>query len=207
MVFSNKHYELHFRRFEFKFFLTNEQAQEIKTKVTKYLYIDQFAEPKLNYRVNSLYYDSPRFRFYHENEAGIEKRIKIRARHYNRNKNILFWEIKRKDNVNVYKDRYLDKKPDKKIEEEIRYFTLLYQLKPKIWVYYLREPFISSTNQLRVTFDSNLSASKVENYGILTSIITNYKIMEIKFKGKLPYWLYRIIQQYSLKRQASIKKI
>lgn len=207
---DSKFTKLHFRRFEFKYQLSEDQIRQVKKHIKKFLKIDPYSFPRNYYFVNSLYFDSPNLRFYHEIEAGIENRLKIRYRYYNNDKKVIFLEIKRKQNIDVYKDRCLISKPSADVVNQVNLLKNKFRLRPIIWVKYKREPFVSSNSQFRLTFDSEILGSKAkpnnpripfkEDY-----LFSNKAIMELKFRGKLPYWMYKILQTFNLERQAISK--
>lgn len=205
-----RHLKLHFRRFEFKYMLTKEQSHQIKKQAQKFLTSDPFSKPTGAYAVNSLYFDSPDLRFYHDVEAGLENRIKIRYRYYNQDKNLLFWEIKRKQNADVFKDRCLVLEPTADIINKINFFQKKFSLKPIVWVSYIREPYVTKSGQFRLTFDSELTGSRpirvnpMETENRKASLLP-WEILEVKFSGKLPFWMYKILQSHNLERQALSK--
>ena len=192
---NNNRPKLHFRRLEFKYVLTPEQHKKIQTQIRAFMIPDPYAKNKGAYTVSSLYFDSPGLRYYYENEAGLKTRQKIRHRWYNHDNSKIFWEIKRKKDAVVIKDRCLASKPTKSIKQQLDFYTLRHRLRPVLSVHYQRQPWIIPGRRFRFTFDYDLFADDKE-------LLPEKVIMELKFTGKLPFWTHRLIQQHSLERQA-----
>ncbi len=201
--------QLHFRRFEFKHFIGSKQAEEIKKYVQHYLLPDPYSLPEKKYQVTSLYYDSPKLRFYKDTEAGLKTRVKVRQRFYNNDRENLFWEIKRKNNAVTTKNRCLVTDINPEFKSQLKTLKILHCLKPVTWVSYTREALVSSNRLVRITFDSNLHVAKAllcsEEIPLLHPINSIATIMEIKFNGRLPLWLYKLLQHYSTHRQSICK--
>lgn len=179
---------------------------EIRELLRNRLNPDPFAGKSGAYTVTSLYFDSPGLKYYRQNEAGLRNRQKIRHRYYNHQPQDTFWEIKRKDDVIIIKDRCLLTNASPEMYKKMRYYQLTDRLLPTVWIEYQREPWVLPYNDLRITFDSKILISHAHaqthypNF-FSKSLYPGYMVMEIKFFGKLPYWIHRIIQQYSLNRQ------
>jgi len=203
--------KLHFRRFEFKYLVSTEQKEEIIKQIQPFMYLDPFVTSGSSYLITSLYLDSPSLTFYRQNEAGLPDRKKIRLRYYDNNQKIVFKEIKRKHQDIVYKDRVISGgPPDSPVEMEIRQLTKLLHLRPTIWIKYSRQPWIDLKNNLRITFDSDITAASAKFITDLKekwfkNILPGYNIMELKFDGKLPWQIFNVISKHSLIREALSK--
>lgn len=205
-VIPKRKIQLHFRRFEFKYLISYRKYRQICKLLKNRLKPDPFAGKSGVYTVTSLYFDSPGLKYYRQNEAGLKNRQKIRHRYYNHQPQDTFWEIKRKDDVIVTKDRCLLTKTSSEMYKKMRYYQLIDRLLPTAWIEYQREPWILPYNDLRVTFDFDILISHAHartQYPEFfdKKLYSGYIIMEIKFSGKLPYWIHRLIQQYSLDRK------
>ena len=200
--------KLHFRRFEFKYLVSTEQKEEIIKQIQPFMYLDPFVTSGSSYLITSLYLDSPSLTFYRQNEAGLPDRKKIRLRYYDNNQKIVFKEIKRKHQDIVYKDRVISGgPPDSPVEMEIRQLTKLLHLRPTIWIKYSRQPWIDLKNNLRITFDSDISAASAkfitgQKEKWFKKILPGFNIMELKFDGKLPWQIFNVISKHSLIREA-----
>ena len=71
-----------FNRFELKYLITLQKAEEIKSALRAYLIPDEYGNNDGSYALSSLYYDSPDLRCYWEKEHGIKLRRKLRIRRY-----------------------------------------------------------------------------------------------------------------------------
>lgn len=186
------------------------------------------------YEVISLYYDSPRFYHYWEKIDGAPRRKKIRLRTYRINGRDLspniFFEIKRKSGVVILKDRlalnYADyvaflrdgsadalpavDKYAESVREEYRFDRGARCLSPKIIVVYSREPYIGKYDKnLRITFDFGIKAKNTDDLfdlnGRFTDVSGANVVMEVKFRGALPFYVERILQEFGLVRVAYSK--
>lgn len=223
--------KLHFQRLEFKYILDANQFKEIRGLLSKYVELDNFVGNTKHgfYEVLSLYYDSPRFYSYWEKIDGAKKRRKIRLRTYRADgvlSNNIFFEIKRKHNSVVLKDRFVLSENDydnlikrgdffdsdsmndsnrSDILEEFHYLKGRRFLAPKILISYNREPYLGKFNKnVRITFDYAIKAKQCKH---LLNDKNNFidlsgakVIMEIKFKGALPFYIENIIKAYNLNR-------
>jgi len=214
--------KLHFRRFEFKYLISVRLADLIKDYISKRLELDQFAKKSGSYIVQSIYLDTIHYSSYQDVKAGVKNRVKYRLRSYNpdqKNSKYVFWEIKRKLDVTVFKDRalltngqsqkYIDKNiippPKQEVLRNLQQARLRYLLRPNILIRYRRQPFINKTTDLRITFDQEIEANKIDPQwkpaSWSRSIHPQSIIMEIKFTGSLPFWLAEIVRKYNLERK------
>lgn len=225
--------KLHFQRFEFKYWLSWREFYEIRGQLRRYVSLDGFARHAAEgfYEVISLYYDSPKFYCYHEKTDGAKERKKIRLRAYRAAGawvGNVFFEIKRKYDAVILKDRFLlgpeaydyflknnsfkssdfnNDKNAQKIIAEYEQEHYCRSLGPQILVGYKREPYLGKYNKnFRVTFDYNIWAREsrellgTESNQPNRNVLSGGVIMEIKFNGRLPYYIREIIEQYNLER-------
>ena len=173
---------LHFRRWEFKYRVPITVADRMIPQMMNYMDWDEYTHDDHGYEVNSLYFDSPRFKCYHEKLDGLKMRKKVRIRSYKRDvgpESNLFFELKRKSGDVILKDRiivegedyfkFLDdpfslmrvEAYDREFVNEYLYETANNLMKPVVLVTYLRKAFVSRFDKrFRVTFDYNLSFAK-----------------------------------------------
>ncbi|PIR69930.1 MAG: hypothetical protein COU47_00665 [Candidatus Niyogibacteria bacterium CG10_big_fil_rev_8_21_14_0_10_46_36] len=223
--------KLHFQRFEFKYLLSPQQEFLIKKRIKPFMSRDpRAAESQTgSYEIWSLYYDSPRYFYYHEKKDGVRKRKKIRWRAYKQNgvfSENIFFEIKRKDDAIILKDRiYVSKKEyalfagreedtlSEKKDNVIQEFLsekLLRSIAPEVLVVYEREPFVGSLNEnVRITFDRNIRARKhnslIYEGEDFVPVLQDKTVMEVKFNGKLPFYLHEVIREFNLHRMSYSK--
>lgn len=236
MVYSN--------RFERKYIIDFETYKKIKNYIKKYFDKDKNGENG-RYKVTSLYYDSEDFRFYREKIDGERKRSKVRLRiytnlkgnHLNPTKNKVLLEIKKRNNLNIFKKKSLmtQKEAEKFIENpnlhkiliknkksaltEAAYLKTLYNIKPAVIVTYIREAFMNKFGpEVRITFDRNIKY-RDNNFDVQDINCKNYSldprliIMEIKYNEILPVWILELISKHNLtlntfgKYSTSVEKI
>ncbi|MEX2603853.1 MAG: VTC domain-containing protein, partial [Gracilimonas sp.] len=108
------------QRFELKYLINEQQAQNIRHFVQSYLTIDEYGatQPQLSYPVHSLYLDSPAFKTYFDTINGNRNRFKLRIRYYEKdNEDTAFLELKQRYDRIIAKKRA--KVPVKSLDELI----------------------------------------------------------------------------------------
>lgn len=216
-----------FNRFELKYLITLQQAEQFKSALRAYLVPDEHGNNNGRYALTSLYYDSPDLYCYWEKEYGIRFRRKLRIRRYETDEPLteespVFLEIKQRvdrvtqkrravltygDALRLCNDRQLlDCAPeDKALTEEIFVFLWQYNLRPVSIVRYDRQAFVGTDYDigLRVTFDTSLSFQACplhlhEQPSSLPMLPANQVVMEIKVNERIPYWLTELIAAHNL---------
>ena len=174
-----------FNRFELKYLVTLQEAENFKKALRAYLTPDEHGDFCGSYALASLYYDSPDYRFYWEKIDGIKFRRKLRIRLYESRDPLglatpVFVEIKQRlDRVTQkrrvrlpYRDalRLVNERAapqpdtddgapcDDGIINEILSMCWQYDLQPASVVTYQRQALVGSDFDigLRVTFDKDL---------------------------------------------------
>jgi len=172
------------QRFELKYRLTEEKAQEVREFVASYMELDEYGvgKPNFSYPVHSLYLDSDDLATYWMTINGDKNRFKLRLRFYNDKPDTpVFFELKRRMNNCILKQRggvrkeavpwllegqlpepkHLVSKEPKQLVALQRFSSLMQQLqaRPKVHVAYLREAWTHpENNSARVTFDRDVCA-------------------------------------------------
>ncbi len=171
-------------RYEFKYLVSQRQAEEIRHFVQCYLQPDGFTRGRegIGYPVHSLYFDSPDLMTCWAVLQGEKNRFKIRVRFYDDNpESPLFLEIKRRQNLVILKQRAAVKRScadrllagewlersDLYIDDE-KNFRAMYNFcelvqaidaRPAAYTSYFREGYErAEDNEQRVTFDRDLRA-------------------------------------------------
>jgi SPX domain protein involved in polyphosphate accumulation len=218
-----------FNRFELKYLLSLQQAEQFKGTLQSYVVADERGHNNGRYTLASLYYDSPDLRCYRENEQGLKFRRKLRIRRYETgevftDESPVFLEIKQRydrvtqkrrtvlpyrEALRLCNDRQIpDHDPgDRALIEEIYGFLWQYNLRPASIVRYERQAFTGTEYDmgLRVTFDTSLSfqARQLhlhEQPSGLPMLPVNSVVMEIKVNERIPYWLTNMIAAHNLQR-------
>jgi len=186
------------------------------------------------YDICSLYLDSPDMRLCRESMTGVLNRYKLRIRCYSDDPSTpRFFEIKRRANTVIIKSRakvnIMDVpkilagrfiQPASKLPQEVeklKQFMLYMQsinARPVILIRYKRKAYEGvAENRVRVTFDKQLHF-KVEtapsvylngNGWQMNNIGLKWIILEIKYTGRFPAWLNRMIEYFNI-QQHSVSK-
>lgn len=218
-----------FNRFELKYIVSLETAEKLKKEILKYAKRDSYGGESGKYWLSSLYYDSPKFKYYWEKIDGLRYRKKLRIRWYEdenglNDDSIVFLEIKQRVDRVIQKRRIpitykearlfcdegiipkVDDEYDKKVLEEMYEMIKLNNLEPKVITSYNREAFVGSRYDIgfRLTFDNFVGYSYRNLDMNLRSadgfmIPPNYSIMEIKTNECLPYWVTEMVSRNQLK--------
>jgi len=226
-------------RYEIKYLVPVKLKDSLKNDMLQYLKHDYYSElrPFNEYTVRSIYLDTPELNSYYEKLSGIKIRNKFRIRGYNeltQDSNV-FFEIKRKDNVFVSKDRApvcyynmtdfinfsdLSKVKNHSVEYEKRirsaenfiFYLKRDKLKPIINVIYEREALeCKFGSSLRITFDMNIRSFLTENINELFEekdmkiLYPSSFVLEVKYNKVLPSWVPLIINKYNLNKEAVSK--
>ena len=199
-----------FRRVEIKYLIDEETYKKLKTELDNYIKPDLYPKSV----ICNIYFDNDDYELINRSIDKPLYKEKVRLRSYNiPNKNSkVFLEIKKKyngivgkrricttiDNINKYllKHNNIDNSINfKEIDNAIK----KYNLKPKIYVAYNREAYVSKEDtELRITFDSNLRSRRVDldltlgDSGKLYFDKPMY-IVEIKTLGSIPMYLSKIL--------------
>ena len=171
-------------RFEYKYFVSEVQAVQVRKFVECYLPPDKYTVGRqgIGYPVHSLYFDSPDRMTCWATVEGHKNRFKIRVRFYDdRPESPLFLEIKRRDNQVIQKQRAAVKRScadrllagewltraDLVVDDE-KNFRAMYNFcelcqkinaRPTAYTSYMREGYEPpDSNWQRVTFDRQLRA-------------------------------------------------
>jgi SPX domain protein involved in polyphosphate accumulation len=186
------------------------------------------------YDIVSLYLDSPDLRLCRESMTGVLNRYKLRIRTYSDDPTTpRFFEIKRRANTVIIKSRAKVrtedvehilagryKHPASCNPEEIdrlKQFMLYMQsinAGPVILIRYKRKAYEGiAENRVRITFDKELCfKTNNEPYVLLSgndwqrnNICLDWVILEIKYTGRFPAWLNRMIEYFNI-QQRSVSK-
>jgi len=225
---------VHFQRFEFKYHLSPLQASRISAELMRSHMkpdsaVESFPEPR--YTVTSLYFDSPDWKCWLENESGERRRFKLRVRSYTPRPDadsLVFLEIKKKDDAVVTKDRValpydayreiFEERRDpfallqygaligeRAVRDEFLWKMARFAMRPVAVVRYERLPLVGRHHErFRVTFDSRITASAgsaLSSSGLFLPVFAGKTVMEVKFNNALPHWFHRVLQRHGLQRR------
>lgn len=215
-----------FRRYEVKYFLTEQQRSALLPELEQYFRMDEYGL----HTISNLYYDTERYDITRESIDRPVYKEKLRVRAYGvpqKDTGQVFVELKKKYDHVVYKRRialpvgeaqkFLEGGPipegvDTQIAHEIQYFMERHQPRPRVYLGYQRIAMAGIENpELRITMDQNLLWRMEEldlclgSYGqhILPE---NMTLMEIKVPGTMPLWLAQLLSRHQIYR-CSFSKI
>ena len=158
------------KRHEVKFILNNKAKSKflMRNNLSK-LYPDRIVE--------SIYFDTSEFKFFHLSEEGITPRIKIRIRGYN---NGLFENLEIKKTNSYDRQKIVIKKFNYNLTDfykNLKSFGIDGIFTKKLKVKYKRS-YYTLENVGRITFDQDIVFSLPGNVNSLIKI--NHKVMEVK---------------------------
>ena len=237
LLFSNNNDDN--MKFEYKYLVPIERLPELRTLISPFMVTDTHMDMggPAGYTVRSIYFDTFQYDDYHEKISGLKIRKKIRIRGYNgqNHKNIVFLEIKRKNEKRVKKNRAPVKYKNIKdllisgdteryimtikgfkeaIENSRQFLFHIYKksLRPVVLVVYEREAYHGTfDNSFRITFDKNLRSmihpdlQELYQEDHIKYSIPNHFVLEVKFFDIFPSWLRSIIGSLGLRLQAFSK--
>lgn len=188
---------------------------------------DEHVQGNGRYLIRSIYFDNTEDKVLREKINGVQKREKFRIRYYNDDLSFIMLEKKAKYNS-------LCTKTDARLSER-RYRALLngktgwmmthpsglvrelyckmntQQLRPRVMVSYIREPYVYAAGNVRVTFDSRIR-STLFHRNFTEDTISDIRvcdpgtvIMEIKFDAFLPEIIQSLLQTEEIRQQAYSK--
>ncbi len=175
-------------RYEYKYIFPAGQIDRLRSLILPFMELDRHAaESGGEYTVRSIYFDTPDLECYYQKLAGVKRRNKVRLRGYNSREdgNLVFFEIKKKVDEPLFKNRAAltfeeakevlagrppedffanapENAPFLNDARRFLYHVHARQMTPVVTVIYQREPYQAilkdRRNDLRITFDKNLRA-------------------------------------------------
>lgn len=215
-------------RHELKFLLTRSKAEILKYRLGLVMEKDlNAASENGEYIIRSLYFDDIYNTSYYEKLDGVKEREKYRIRCYNGADDFITLELKAKDGDLSYKRRNRIEKSDyinivtrnydlidttdRPVLRDFIYKAKSINLKPSVIVEYKRIAFTYPYEDVRITFDEEISSGK-HNYDLFDQELNLYKVMEndevvleVKYNHKLPSFLNDVIKTVPMIRIAVSK--
>ncbi|MBQ7766248.1 MAG: polyphosphate polymerase domain-containing protein [Lachnospiraceae bacterium] len=200
-------------RYENKYIVNVAEIELLRNRILGICDMDKYAIGDGEYNIRSLYFDNYGSSSFYDNEIGIEPREKFRIRIYNCNSDVVVLERKIKVGGKISKDRaVIDKAFAEAIMAEdlnhirydetnqlINHFMLKYQteyLRPRIIVDYVREAYVSELEDIRITFDKEISFSDQINHFFDKDLFLQpimqigKELMEVKYTEMLPDYIH-----------------
>lgn len=222
-------------RYEFKYVLPGHLRAPLTRDLRAFVDPDAHAGPNGFYLVRSLYLDSPDWYCFHEKNAGLPRRHKLRVRGYVTGNKVtapIKLEIKQRDASKIRKhvaslglEEYRALMPalhdarriDPSRVEGNPTLSLFFHLKhtggmkPVLNVQFRRQAFVARTDRrCRITIDDRLTARRSRDlFDTMTAAPSllgqGNAVLEIKVAQTIPFWTLRLIRKYHL-QLASISK-
>lgn len=204
----------HIFRNEWKYLLSQNQADLLKRRLSPFLELDKHAGED-GYEIRSLYFDDYYNSAYNQKLMGVYSRKKWRIRIYNYSDSKIVLERKKKNGNYIYKESaditreefekilnndflfLLDK--DKNLYKEFYYECMTNLLRPKVIVDYNRIPLVQDEGTVRITFDSDIRAA-VGSFDIFDSKLpqfsaceADYLVLEVKYTEFIPQMIKELL--------------
>ena len=215
-------------RYEMKYVIDEIKAAGIVQYIRPFLPPDRYSKLHRGgmYPIVSLYLDSPELRLCRETLTGQKNRFKLRIRSYTDEPEYpQFFEIKRRINQVIFKSRARTTDHDVSVLlagkslppqgyttdentlNQFRFYVASIHAGPMILIRYMRQAFEgTSENRVRVTFDRDLCYKVTHEPRVRLggsgwqhhTFTTGHTILEIKFTGRYPVWLTRLVRDFEL---------
>ena len=215
-------------RHELKYGISYPDYAAMRRRLGAVMKRDPHAGENGSYRVRSIYFDNSDDKALREKAEGFEKREKFRIRYYNDDLSYIVLEKKlktgrlsQKFDAVISEDEcrrilagdieWMKDHPEGLVKE--LYAKMRYQqLRPRLLVSYLREPYIYPAGNVRVTFDSEIRTSLFSK-DLLTENVSDISatdgprdmILEVKYDAFLPEIIQDLIQSDGIRQQAFSK--
>jgi len=220
---QEKHY-----RHELKYAISDADYHALRNRLRPIMKPDPHVNSDGRYLIRSIYFDNVDDKALREKIDGIAHREKFRIRYYNDDFSFITLEKKIKDNNLCLKyDAVITEAECRKLlagdldwmkEHEQPLVRELYakmkyqQLRPRVLVSYVREPYIYPPGNVRITFDSNIRTTLFQQ-DFLTKEVDDVsatdtpqdRILEVKYDAFLPQIIQDLIQLPAMRQQAFSK--
>ena len=214
-------------RHEIKYFINFTDYRLLGQIFHNTLQPDPNADENREYWIRSLYFDTIDNHDFYSKMCGTHQRKKIRLRLYDVNQQRIKLEIKNKVSEYIHKDiclihrddamelvngnmEVLLKHPDP-VAHRVYFFMQKNLYRPCTMVDYEREAYVSTVEDIRMTFDKNIRSQGTQFDLFATDLALtpvfdkNAMVFEVKFNHFLPDWIKRILRNFSGDRYAISK--
>ena len=214
-------------RVEDKYICKEIDLQILNNKLKAILKTDDNIKENKSYNIRSIYFDDYFNTYYLETDAGVDNRIKIRIRIYDKNDKMIKLEIKEKINGFTKKRTclitkeicnklingiYLEEKECNNILlNQVNILLKTRMLKPKLIVEYDRYVYINEIGNVRITFDRNIRTSTniklffEKNIYPIPVLEYGEHILEVKYDNFLPSYIKNILEEKHLEKTSFSK--
>ena len=198
-----------------------ETAELLKRRLSHILKPDS-AGVEGRYHISSLYFDSYYNTSFFEKQDGILSRDKFRVRFYDNNFDLIKLERKHKHGEMIQKDsatisleqyqmmregQYDFMKQEKASVFEMFYANhVLKRMRPVVLVEYDRQAYIHPAGNVRITFDTMVSAGSPTISNAIPATEEEYTILEVKYNRFIPLFITELLSGFQMTQQLSISK-
>lgn len=202
-------------RHEYKFQLSVCDYLTVRSRLRAVLTPDTHTDENNEYQIRSIYFDTPGDKALREKIDGVNTREKFRIRFYNGDLSHIKLEKKSKTNglcskqaLKVSREEAeqlleginLPPGENRPLLTELAAKMQYQQLRPKIIVDYIREPFVFAAGNVRVTLDRGIRTGTVKGALALTPRAvtmpagTQCALLEVKYDEYLPEIIRDVVQ-------------
>lgn len=214
-------------RHEMKYLISSVQVQMLKSRLNHIVPLDSHVSAAGSYRIRSLYFDDYDNRCFYENENGTDPREKFRIRIYNQDLCRISLECKRKERGKTRKTAcslsleqtkllmagipvpdIVDQPP---LLQRLTVQMLTRRMQPVVIVEYDRIPYVYPSGNVRITLDTSISSCSDPACFLEQTIPRRpvlpmgQQLLEVKYDGFLPDFLYRSLSLGNLRQTAFSK--
>lgn len=214
-------------RHELKYCISCGDYLALRSRLRAVMQPDPHAGPEGEYQISSVYFDNFRDKALQEKLDGVQKREKFRIRWYDARLSPVHLEKKVKiDSLCLKLSAELAEGEFRALLEgrtgwmrdhpselvrELRCKMIVQQLRPRVLVSYVREPYVYPPGNVRVTFDRQIRTSLFsrdflrEDLPCICAAPPGERVLEIKYDGFLPEVIAHLVQAEGLRQQAFSK--
>lgn len=216
-------------RHELKYYITENDYEILRQKLALILSQDRHSINQRGYLIRSLYFDNVHDHDLIQKNNGIFRRKKFRIRIYNHSDSIIKLEKKSRQGEYILKTsasitrneyekllewdyEFLKDKEDP-LYREFYYYLNSYYMQPRVIVDYIREAYIGSMSNVRITFDKQLSfvtnsIDLFDDQSVSEEVLDYPKtILEVKYDEFLPDYIRQLLQLDAHNRSAISKYV
>ncbi|MBM7649093.1 hypothetical protein JOC78_002046 [Bacillus ectoiniformans] len=216
-------------RHELKYFINEYDYLTLRRKIGMILPQDRHSIDEQGYLIRSLYFDNVYDDDLFQKNNGIFRRKKFRIRTYNHSDQVIKLEKKSRQGEYILKTSapitreeyerlikwdyaFLREKEDP-VYREFYYYLNSYYMRPRVIVDYIREAYVGSIGNVRITFDKELSFVSnttdlfEPNYISEEVIAYPQTILEVKYDDYLPDYIRQLLQLNAHNRSAISKYV
>ena len=211
-------------RYEFKYLLTPGEVPEVRRFLLRYCTPDDNARGLEWYGIESLYLDTPDYRFFRASAQKEYNRLKLRVRAYANGGGPVKFEIKRRAGDLVTKRSLLVPRPAWErfavsgTAAEFAFLVENFHAAPKLLVHYERQAFHSVVDDyVRVTFDRRIRCQATREWSldgapqawhaVDRNRDSSSYVLEVKFQLAAPAWLRDMVATFGLERRGFSKYV